>query len=70
MATIEWRSPASEMAVRQLELAAAVGEDWRPIGQTCSLLLAPVGRRAPESEAVRQHAEDDRGAAVAGRLAN
>ncbi len=52
------------------EFAAALGEDWRPVGQACALLLAPVGRGAPESEAVRQHAEDDRGDAVAGRLAN
>jgi hypothetical protein len=31
--------------------------------------VAAIGRRAPESEAVRQHAEDDRGAASAGRVA-
>ena len=34
------------------------------------MLTKTNGRGAPESEAVRQHAEDDRGAAAAGRLAN
>ncbi len=36
----------------------------------CALLLAVIGRGAPESGAARQHAEDDRGAAVAQRLAD
>src|SRR5437899_1547793 len=52
------------------ELAAAAGEDGRPAGETCALLLAFAGRRTSESEAVRQHAENDRGVAAAGRLAN
>jgi hypothetical protein len=39
-------------------------------GETCALLLVAIGRRAPESEAVRQHAENDRGAAPAGRVVN
>ena len=51
------------------EPAAAVGEDRRSAGETCALLLAALGRGAPESEAVCKHAEDDRGAAAAGRLA-
>jgi hypothetical protein len=43
--------------------------DRRTAGQTCAALLAAVGRGAPESEAVRQHAENGCGAAPAGRLA-
>src|SRR2546425_9094262 len=45
-------------------------EDGRSAGETCALLLAFAGRRTSESEAVRQHAENDRGVAAAGRLAN
>ncbi len=52
------------------ELAAAAREDRRSAGETCALLLAFAGRRTSESEAVRQHAENDRGVAAAGRLAN
>src|SRR5713226_3163999 len=52
------------------ELAAAAGEDGRSAGETCALLLAAVGRGASDSEAVRHHAENDRGVAAAGRLAN
>src|SRR5437879_4511938 len=52
------------------ELAAAAGEDGRSACETCALLLAFAGRRTSESEAVRQHAENDRGVAAAGRLAN
>src|SRR6266849_5748737 len=52
------------------ELAAAAGEDGRSAGETCALLLAFAGRRTSESEAVRQHAENDRGVATAGKLAN
>src|SRR2546422_8032539 len=52
------------------ELAAAAGKDGRSAGETCVLLLAFAGRRTSESEAVRQHAENDRGVAAAGQLAN
>jgi len=52
------------------ELAAAVGQDGRAAGETCPLLLAAVGRGASDSEAVRKDAENDRGAAAAGRVAN
>ena len=68
-----WRRLALPKRIYELvadEFAAALGEDRRTAGETCALLLAALGRRAPESEAVRQHAEDDRGAAAAGRLAN
>ncbi len=50
--------------------AAAAGEDGRSAGETCAPLLAFAGRRTSESEAVRQHAEKDRGVAAVGRLAN
>jgi RHS repeat-associated protein len=46
------------------QLAAAAGEDGRSAGETCALLLAALGRRPPDSEAVRQHAENDRGDAA------
>jgi hypothetical protein len=52
------------------EVAAPAGEDGRSAGEKCALLLAFAGRRTSESEAVRQHAENDRGVAAAGRLAN
>src|SRR5712691_2279020 len=52
------------------QLAAAAGEDRRSACETCALLLAFAGRRTSESEAVRQHAENDHGVATAGRLAN
>ena len=51
------------------ELAAALREDRRTAGETGALLLALAGRRAPESWAVQQQAEDDRGPAAAGRVA-
>jgi hypothetical protein len=52
------------------QLAAAAGEDGRPAGETRALLLAFAGRGAPESEAVREHVEDDCGAAPGGWLWN
>ena len=52
------------------QLAAEGGEDRSPAGEACAPLLAFTGRRTSESEAVRQHAENDRGAAAAGQLAN
>src|SRR5258708_11547372 len=39
-------------------------------GETCALLLAFAGRKTSDSEAVRQQAENGRGFAAAGRLAN
>ena len=52
------------------ELTAAVGEGRRTASETCALLLAAIGRGAPHTAAFWQHAEDDRGAAAAGWLAN
>ena len=52
------------------EFTAAAGEDRRTAGEARALLLVAVGGRAPESETVWQHAEDDCGAAAAGRLAS
>ena len=66
---------ASGFAAKNRELVfnespAAADEDGREAGETCVLLLASASRRTSESEAVRQHAENDRGGAAAGRLAN
>jgi uncharacterized protein YggE len=44
---------------------AAVGEDRRTAHPTCALLLVAVGRGASDAAAVRRHAGEDRGAAVA-----
>ena len=52
------------------EFAAALGQDRRTAGETCALLLAALSRGASDSKAVRQHAENDRGATPAGRLAH
>ncbi len=52
------------------QLAAAVGEDRRSAGETCALLLAALGRGAPESEAVSRHVEENRDATAAERVAN
>jgi len=49
---------------------AELGEDRWTAGETCALLLAALRRRAPDSETVREHAQDDGGAAGAGRLGN
>ena len=60
--------PFSQVLVAD-ELAAPADEDGRTAGQTCSLLLAAVGRGAPQPEAVRRNAGADLGATCAGRLA-
>jgi hypothetical protein len=52
------------------ESAAALGQDRGTAGETCALLLATVGRGTSDSEVVRKHAENDRGAATAERIAN
>jgi hypothetical protein len=48
-----------------VQLAAAAGKDWPSAGETCALLLAFASRRASDSEAARQHAENDRGVSSA-----
>ena len=60
------------LLVRELadEFAAAFGQDRRTAGEARAVLLAFANRGAPASEAVRQPAEDARGAAAAGRLAS
>jgi len=45
-------------------------EDRRTAAETFAPLLAATGRGAPDPETVWQHAENDRGAAAAGWLAN
>ena len=47
---------------------AAVGENWRPAGEACQVLLAPAGGRSSEPAAFRRDAAEDLGAAGAGRL--
>jgi class 3 adenylate cyclase len=50
------------------QLAAAVGQDRRPIDQTCPLLLVAAGGESSHAAAVRGHAGEDRDAAVAGGI--
>jgi hypothetical protein len=50
------------------QLAVAAGEDGQPSGGTCAPLLAFTDKRASDSEAIWQHAKNDRGVAAAGRL--
>ena len=50
--------------------AAKVGEAGRTAVETRAVLLVVAGRRASESEGVRQQAENDRDVASAGRLTN
>ena len=50
------------------EFAASADEDRRSARQARPLLLVALGRRASEPEAVRRDAEEDLGAACAGRL--
>jgi hypothetical protein len=50
------------------QLAAAVGQDRRPIDQTCPLLLVAADGESSHAAAVRGHAGEDRDAAVAGGI--
>ena len=50
------------------EFAASADKDRRSARQARPLLLVALGRRASEPEAVRRDAEEDLGAACAGRL--
>jgi hypothetical protein len=50
------------------QLAAAVGEDRRPIDKACPLLLAAVSREPSDAAAVCGHAAENRGATVAGAI--
>jgi hypothetical protein len=47
------------------QLAAATGEDRRPVGKSCLLLLAVVGREPSDAALVRKHAAADSGFAAA-----
>ena len=51
-----------------LVVGSAAGENRRPPGEACAVLLAPAGRRASDPAAVRRHAAEDLGATGAGRL--
>ena len=50
------------------QLAAAVGEDGRPIDQARPLLLAATGREPPDAATVWKHGATDRLAAPANRV--
>ena len=53
-----WRRLALPKGNREVvldELAAAAGEDWWTVGETCPLLLAAVGRKPHDQAAIRQH---------------
>src|ERR1035437_7329024 len=50
------------------QLAAAAGEDRRPVGQAFPLLLAVLGREPSDAAPVRKHAAADSGFAAAGRI--
>src|ERR1700693_4484980 len=43
------------------QLAATVGEDGQAVGETCPVLLAPVGRRASDAAGVRCDSPADLG---------
>ena len=60
---------AAGQALGAHESPAAAGENQRPAGEACQVLLAPAGRRASDPSAVRRHAAEDLGAASAGRIA-
>ena len=50
------------------QLAAAAGEDRRPVGEARPLLLAAAGRESPDAAAVWSHGTADRGAARTRRV--
>jgi hypothetical protein len=50
------------------QLAAAAGEDRRPVGKACPLLLAVVGREPSDAAPVRKHAAADSGFAATSRI--
>lgn len=52
------------------QLVAEAREDRRTAGETYALLLPAIGRRTSHAAASWQHAEIDRGAAAAERIAN
>ena len=66
LATIGVAEEDRELVIE--EFAVKFGQDRRTAGETCALLLATVGRRAPHSAAFWQYAQQDRGAAVAERV--
>ena len=51
------------------ELTAEIGQDRKSAGEIFVRLLAALGRGAPASEAIRQHAANDFGTAATRRLA-
>ena len=63
------RVAAQDQDVVTDELAAAVDEDGRQIGQARAVLLVALGRGTSEPAAVWRHAAEDLGAACAGWVA-
>ena len=61
-------SAATDQALVAHESPAAVGENWRPAGEACAVLLAPAGGRSSKPATLRRDAAEDLGAAGAGRL--
>ena len=61
-------SAATGQALVAHESPAAVGENWRPAGEACAVLLAPAGGRSSEPATLRRDAAEGLGAAGAGRL--
>ena len=62
------RPAAAGQALVAHESPTAAGENRRPAGEACQVLLAPAGGRASDPAAVRRHVAEDLGAAGAGRL--
>jgi hypothetical protein len=60
-----WRCDAGRHLVAG-QLAAAIGQDRRPIAQTCQLVLVATGGESSHAAVVRGHADEDSDAAVAG----
>jgi hypothetical protein len=50
------------------QLAAAPGQDRRPIDQTRPLLLVTAGGESPHTASIQRHVAKNRGASVAGAL--
>jgi len=50
------------------QLAAAAGENRRAFDKACPVLLVAAGRESSHAPALRKHAAEDRGAAVAGGM--
>jgi hypothetical protein len=59
-----WRRLVLPKGVETWSLAVATGEDGRPAGKGCPLLLVIVGREPSDAAPVRKHAAADGGFAL------